>query len=129
MYRTLEMIREKMIDVEKLNDQIARISVAYKGPNYDGMPKGGNADAGDKIARMMDVKKDLEKRKRELNHEIEMLKRDAEKDIADFPSHLNRFCKFFYMTTCSVEEVCAIIERDESTFYRYKREVKKMLGK
>ena len=70
MYKTLEMIREKMLEAEKLNDQIARISVAYKSQNYDGMPKGGSGDA---MTSRIIAKEFIEKRRDMLLAEVKEL--------------------------------------------------------
>lgn len=125
MYKTLEKIRAKMLDVEKLNEQIARISVAYRSQSYDGMPKGGTGDA---MAGRMIAKENIEKKRDELICEIREMEGEARKAIAKLPAHLYAFCTYFFLAACSVEETCRIIDRDETTLYRYKREVKKMLG-
>lgn len=44
------------------------------------------------------------------------------------PAHLYAFCTCYFLGGCSVADTCKILDRDETTFYRYKREVKKMLG-
>lgn len=125
MYRTLETIRAKMLEAGNLNEQIARISVTYKSMNYDGMPKGG---AGDAMAGRFIAKEFIEKRRDALLEEIAEMEGKARKDMAKLPSHLYAFCTCYFLAACSVAETCRIIDRDETTFYRYKREVKKMLG-
>lgn len=125
MYKTLETIRAKMLEAEKLNEQIARISVTYRSMNYDGMPKGG---AGDAMAGRVIAKEFIEKRRDALLVEIAELRDKARKEMAAMPSHLYAFCMYYFIEALSVAETCRIIDRDETTFYRYKREVKKMLG-
>lgn len=125
MYRTLEMIREKMLEAEKLTEQIARISVAYKGPSYDGMPKGAGGNA---METRMIAKEAIEAKRNALLEEIEEMEGKARKAIADLPAHLFAFCTCYFLAACSEAETCRIIDRDKTTLYRYKREVKKMLG-
>ena len=125
MYKTLETIREKMLEAEKLSDQIARISVTYKSQNYDGMPKSG---AGDAMSARMIAKEFIEKRRDVLMEEIKDLEGKSRREMAKLPAHLYIFCTYYFLAACSVAETCRIIDRDETTFYRYKREVKKMLG-
>lgn len=125
MYKTLETIRAKMLDAEKLNEQIARISVAYKAPSLDGMPKGGSGNA---METRIIAKEFIEARRDALVREIRELEGKARKAIENLPAHLYAFCITYFLAACSEEETCRIIDRDKSTLYRYKREVKKMLG-
>ena len=125
MYRTMEMIREKMLEVERLNEQIARISVTYKSQSYDGAPKGGS---GDGMARRIIAKEFIEARRDKLVEEIRKMEEAARKAISKLPAHLYTFCTCYFLGACSVADTCKILDRDETTFYRYKREVKKMLG-
>ena len=125
MYKTLEMIREKMLEAEKLNDQIARISVAYKSQNYDGMPKGGSGDA---MTSRIIAKEFIEKRRDMLLAEVKELEEKARKAMDKMPAHLYAFCTYYFLAACSVAETCKIMDRDETTFYRYKREAREMLG-
>lgn len=125
MYKTLEMIREKMLEAEKLNDQIARISVAYKSQNYDGMPKGGSGDA---MTSRIIAKEFIEKRRDMLLAEVKELEGKARKAMDKMPAHLYAFCTYYFLAACSVAETCKIMDRDETTFYRYKREAREMLG-
>ena len=125
MYRTMEMIREKMLEVEQLNEQIARISVTYKSQSYDGAPKGGS---GDGMAGRIIAKEFIEARRDKLVEEIRKMEEAARKAISKLPAHLYTFCTCYFLGACSVADTCKILDRDETTFYRYKREVKKMLG-
>lgn len=125
MYETLETIREKMLEAEKLSDQIARISVAYKSQNYDGMPKGGGGDA---MASRIIAKEFIEKRRDMLLAEVKELEGKARKSMDKMPAHLYAFCTYYFLVAYSVAETCKIMDRDETTFYRYKREVREMLG-
>jgi len=125
MYKTLEMIREKMLEAEQLNEQIARISVTYRSQNYDGMPKGGS---GDGMAGRIIAKEFIEKRRDLLIGEIKEMEGRARKAMDKLPAHLYTFCTCYFLGGCSVADTCKILDRDETTFYRYKREVKKMLG-
>lgn len=125
MYKTLEQIREKVEDIEDLNDQIARLSVTYKSQNYDGMPKGRG---GDGIASKIDDKEYIEKRRKMLIAEKEELEEKVSEALEMMPTNLYSFCTYYFLKAFSVEETCKIIEREESTFYRYKRKVRKMLG-
>lgn len=125
MYRTMEMIREKMLEVEQLNEQIARISVTYKSQSYDGAPKGGS---GDGMAGRIIAKEFIEARRDKLVEEIRKMEEAARKAISKLPAHLYSFCAYYFLGACSVADTCKILDRDETTFYRYKREVKKMLG-
>ena len=125
MYRTMEMIREKMLEVEQLNEQIARISVTYKSQSYDGAPKGGS---GDGMAGRIIAKEFIEARRDKLVEEIRKMEEAARKAISKLPAHLYAFCTCYFLSACSVADTCKILDRDETTFYRYKRDVKKMLG-
>lgn len=125
MYRTMEMIREKMLEVEQLNEQIARISVTYKSQSYDGAPKGGS---GDGMAGRIIAKEFIEARRDKLVEEIRKMEEAARKAISKLPAHLYTFCTCYFLGACSVADTCKILDRDETTFYRYKREAKKMLG-
>ena len=125
MYRTMETIREKMLEVEQLNEQIARISVTYKSQSYDGAPKGGGGDGMD--GRLI-AKEFVEARRDKLVEEIRKMEEAARKAISKLPVHLYTFCTCYFLGACSVADTCKILDRDETTFYRYKREVKKMLG-
>lgn len=125
MYRTLEMIREKMLEAEQLNEQIARISVTYKSQDYDGMPKSGSEDG---MAGRLIAKEFIEARRDRLKGEIREMEGRARKAMDKLPAHLYAFCTCYFLGACSVDDTCKILDRDETTFYRYKREVKKMLG-
>lgn len=125
MYKTLETIREKMLEAEKLSDQIARISLAYKSQSYDGMPKGGGGDA---MTSRIIAKEFIEKRRDMLLAEVKELEGKARKAMDKMPAHLYAFCTYYFLAACSVAETCKIMDRDETTFYRYKREVREMLG-
>lgn len=125
MYRTLEMIREKMLEAEQLNEQIARISVTYKSQDYDGMPKSGS---GDGVAGRLIAKEFIEARRDRLKEEIREMEGRARKAMDKLPAHLYAFCTCYFLGAYSVADTCRILDRDETTFYRYKREVKKMLA-
>lgn len=125
MYKTLEMIREKKRKIENLNDQIARISVMYKSPRFDGMPKG---EMGDAMTARMEAKEEIEGIRDALKLEIEEMESKAKIETAKLPEQLRAFCVHYFYSACSEEETCRIIDRDRTTLYRYKREIKKMLG-
>lgn len=125
MYTVLVKIREKVLEAEELSEQIARLSSAYKGLNYDGMPKGG---AGDAMTMRMIAKDFVVARRDELKAEIKELEEQARGAIEKLPAHLYAFCTYYYLGGYTMEETCKIIDRDETTFYRYKSATKKMLG-
>ena len=125
MYRTLEKIREQRLEMDKLNDQLARISVAYKSQNYDGMPKGC---AGDAMASRIIAKEFIEHRRDMMVQDLKALEEEARRAIEKLPPNLYAFCVHYFIGACTVHETCRIIDRDETTFYRYKKDVRKMLG-
>ena len=47
MYRTLEEIRAKRLEIRELGEQAARIALTYKSPTLDGMPRCGGGNAMD----------------------------------------------------------------------------------
>ena len=125
MYTVLVKIRAKVLEAEELSEQIARISSAYKGLTYDGMPKGGTGDA---MTSRIIAKDFVVARRDALKAEIKELEKQAKAAIEKLPAHLYAFCTYYYLGGYTMEETCKIIDRDETTFYRYKRDVKKMLG-
>lgn len=125
MYKTLEEIRGKMLEVRELGEQAARIGLTYKSPTLDGMPRNGGGNAMD--SRMI-AKESIEARREALIAEVRALEETARAEIAVLPTHLYAFCTVYYLSACSVAETCRIMDRDETTLYRYKREVKRWLG-
>jgi DNA-directed RNA polymerase specialized sigma24 family protein len=125
MYRTLEEIRARMLEIRELGEQAARIALVYKSPALDGMPRngGGNAMDGKLIA-----KEHIEARRDALIAEVREMEGQVRPEIAALPAQLYAFCTVYYLSAYSAAETCKIMDRDETTLYRYKREVRKLLG-
>lgn len=126
MYKKLETIRAKMIEVRELNEQAARIGAAYKSPAFDGMPKAGGGSAMD--ARLIALEQ-IEARRDALKSEAYALEAEVRGAIVELPPQLYSFCVIYFLGALPAAETCKILDRDETTLYRYKREVKKMLCK
>ncbi|MBQ8617628.1 MAG: hypothetical protein IJ418_08950 [Clostridia bacterium] len=124
MYKTLETIRDIRMKVRKLDEQIVRMSVAYKGPSLDGMPKGGGGSA---LEARSNAKMDIEAKRDEMEREAKALEAEARKEINNLPADLYAFCVHYYLTACSAEETCRIIDREKSALSRYKRRLREML--
>ena len=124
MYRRLELIRAKMLEIKELDEQAARIGAAYKSPAFDGMPKAGSGSAMD--ARMIALEQ-IEARRDTLKSEVYALEDETRSAIVGLPAQLYSFCVIYYIGAMTVAETCKVLDRDETTLYRYKREVKKML--
>lgn len=124
MYRRLELIRAKMLEIKELDEQAARIGAAYKSPAFDGMPKAGGGNAMD--ARMIALEQ-IEARRDALKSEVCALEDETRGAIVELPAQLYSFCVVFFIGAMTVAETCKVLDRDETTLYRYKREVKKML--
>lgn len=125
MYRTLEEIRAKRLEIRELGEQAARIALTYKSPTLDGMPRCGGGNAMDS---KLIAKENIEARRDALESEVREMEKQVRQEIAALPAQLYAFCTVYYLSACSAAETCRIMDRDETTLYRYKREVKKMLG-
>ena len=124
MYRRLELIRAKMLEIKELDEQAARIGAAYKSPAFDGMPKAGSGSAMD--ARLIALEQ-IEARRDALKDEVHALEDETRGAIVGLPAQLYSFCVLYFIGAMTVAETCKVLDRDETTLYRYKREVKKML--
>lgn len=125
MYRRLEMIRAKMLEVRELSEQAARIGAAYKSPTLDGMPRNGGGSAMD--ARLIALES-IEAIRDRIRDEAYGLQEEVRGVIEKLPGQLYTFCTLYYFSAYTAADTCRILDRDETTMYRYKREVKRLLA-
>lgn len=119
-YGTLCVIREKVLELSRVQESIARLEVVYKSQSFDGMPRGGDGDA---MGRRMCALEEMEERRREIEGEVEGLLETVRPAIRGLPYHLHTFCVAFYLAGNSIRDVCMVMQRSKQTVLRYKSEL------
>lgn len=120
-YGTLCVIREKVLELTRVQDSVLRLEAVYKSPSFDGMPGGGSGDAMD---RRMCALEEMAERKTSLEEEVQDLLESIRPAIRELPNHLHTFCVTYYLAARSIRDVCMVMQRSRQTVLRYKSELK-----
>ena len=124
-YETLCEIREKVLELTRMQDSVSRLEAVYKSPSFDGMPGGGSVDA---MGRRMCALEEMAERETSLEDEVQDLLESIKPAIRGLPNHLHTFCVTYYLAARSIRDVCMVMQRAKPTVLRYKDELREALG-
>lgn len=124
VYGTLCDIREKVLELTRVQESVSRLEAVYKSPSFDGMPGGGGGDAMD---RRVCALEEMEERRKVLEEEVRSLIDGVRPVIREMPNHLHTFCVTFYLAGSSTRDVCMVMQRAKATVMEYKKELREWI--
>lgn len=124
-YETLCRIRDKVLELSRIQESVTRLEAVYKSPSFDGMPGGGNGDA---MGRRVCALEEMDERRLSLEDEVRDMIEGIRPAIRELPNHLHTFCVTYYLAARSIRDVCMVMQRAKATVLEYKKELREQLG-
>lgn len=123
MIKELETVRKAKEEKDQLWLEYQALIPTPASQATDGMPKGGTG--GDRNALFVDLRSEAEERYKQSFDRFLAAERAARAQMDSLPPWLYSLCLYYYIGGMSEKEVYAVMHISESTFKRYKADLRK----
>lgn len=123
MTKELEAARAAKKEKDRLWEEYLALMPMPKSQSMDGMPKGGKGE--DQNARTVDLREEARGRHLRAMDRYQVAEGMARERMKVLPPWLYSLCLYYYINAMEQKEVLNIMGISESTFKRYKGNLKK----
>lgn len=123
MIKELEAAKKAKVEKEQLWIEYQSLIPTPVSPKTDGMPRSGGT--GDGNAAIADLRSEAKKRYDDAEARWKIAEREARAQMDRLTPWLYSLCLFFYLNAMTKERTCEVMHISESTFKRYKNDLRK----
>lgn len=123
MIKELEAVRAARIEKERLWGEYQALIPTPGSQGLDGMPRGGSGT--DRNAVIVDLRTEAEERYRAAFERFLKAEAAARAQMGRLTPWLYSLCLYYYIGGMSEKETCKVMSVSESTFKRYRADLKK----
>ena len=123
MIKELEEARRARLEKERIWLEYQALLPTPQAQKTDGMPRSGFN--GDQNARLVDLRNEMEEMYKQAAERFVVAEKAARAKMAALTPWLYSLCLFYYINAMKEKEVCEVMRISDSTFKRYKADLKK----